>query len=259
MPLVANPQARSRNGLLAPMVSSRSFGPEPCTRTTAGQGPTPALGSVSVPGNRHSPRPTVNSFSRNALVRAYGGGSLASAAGWLGTKNKPATCPLTSNTTFVSSAIRSNWQVTSSTSYPTTLVALAPSCFWKAPSCAWRACQVSRSFGSGNAVFIVASNRATAPAKSSLVSNSTNRSPALVTPPGADRTVNGAWIATSIRIMARDRISFFIIRFALVSAASATADGGLACTLAVCNCFLARPLVLTLRGGFNATDRSYGS
>src|ERR1039458_1237224 len=213
MPLVANPQARSRNGLLAPMVSSRSFGPEPCTSTTAGQGPTPALGSVSVPGNRHSPRPKVNSFSRNALVRAYGGGSLASAAGWLGTKNKPATCPLTSNTTFVSSAIRSNWQVTSTTSYPVTLVALAPSCFWKRPACAWRACQVSRSFASGNAVFIVASNRATAPAKSSFASSSTNCLPALVTSPGADRTVHGAWIATTIKTLAKHRRYSFIISY----------------------------------------------
>src|SRR5512137_115571 len=101
MPLVANPQARSRNGLLAPTVSSRSFGPEPWTSTTAGQGPTPVLGSVSVPGNRHSPRPTVNSFSRRALVRAYGGGPLASAAAWLGTKNRPATRLLASNTTLV--------------------------------------------------------------------------------------------------------------------------------------------------------------
>ena len=71
------------------------------------------------------------------------------------------------------------------TSYPATLVALAPSCFWKGPACARTACQVSRSFGSGNAVFIVASNRATAPAKSSFASNSTNCLPALATPPGA--------------------------------------------------------------------------
>src|ERR1035441_2439426 len=231
MPLVANPQARSRNGLLAPMVSSRSFGPEPWTSTTAGQGPPPAVGSVSVPGSRHPPRPPANHFSRKAWVRAEGGGPLASAAAWLGTKNRPATRPLASNAPFVPKFVRSNWQVTSATSYPATLVALAPSCFWKGPVSARRACQVSRSFGSGAAVLHAASNRATAPAKSPFASNSTNCLPALVTSPGADRALSGAWIATTIRTMAKDRIGFFIIPFALVSAASATADGGLACTL----------------------------
>ena len=41
MPCEARPQARSRKGLLGPMVSSRSLGPEPCTSTTAGKGPLP--------------------------------------------------------------------------------------------------------------------------------------------------------------------------------------------------------------------------
>jgi hypothetical protein len=83
------------------------------------------------------------------------------------------------------------------------LVALTPSCFWKGPTFACRDFQVSRSFGSGNAVFIVASNRATAPAKSSFASNSTNCLPALVTSTGADSTVNGAWKATTIETLAK--------------------------------------------------------
>ena len=48
MPLVASPQAKSRNGLLAMIVSSRSFGPDPWTRTKAGKGWFRPTGSVSV-------------------------------------------------------------------------------------------------------------------------------------------------------------------------------------------------------------------
>ena len=64
MPCDARPQARSLKGLLGPMVSSWSLGPEPCTSTTAGKGPSPA-GMLSVPGSAHSPLPTVTSLSVN--------------------------------------------------------------------------------------------------------------------------------------------------------------------------------------------------
>ena len=37
MPLLARPHARSLNTLTPPMLSSSSFGPDPCTRTTAGK------------------------------------------------------------------------------------------------------------------------------------------------------------------------------------------------------------------------------
>ena len=68
-PREARPWARSRNGLAAPTVSSRSFGPEPWTSTTAGNGPLPT-GIASVPGTDHSPEPTVTSRSRNASFLA---------------------------------------------------------------------------------------------------------------------------------------------------------------------------------------------
>ena len=64
MPRVASPQARSLNGLFGPSVSSRSFGPEPWTRTSPGTGP-PPFGMVKVPGSAHSPEPTVTSVSSN--------------------------------------------------------------------------------------------------------------------------------------------------------------------------------------------------
>ena len=58
MPRLASPQAKSLNGLFDPMVSSSSCGPDPCTSTTAGNGPAP-LGSVSVPGSCQAPLATV--------------------------------------------------------------------------------------------------------------------------------------------------------------------------------------------------------
>ncbi len=45
------------------------LGPEPWTRTTAGQGP-PLTGTASVPGKTHWPVPTVNSRSRKASLLA---------------------------------------------------------------------------------------------------------------------------------------------------------------------------------------------
>ena len=72
MPRDASPVARSLNGLLAPTVSSRSLGPDPCTRTTAGNGAVPA-GTVSVAGSAHSPDPIVVSVSAYDEGLAYDG------------------------------------------------------------------------------------------------------------------------------------------------------------------------------------------
>jgi hypothetical protein len=58
----------SRNGAFAPMVSSRSCAPEPCTSTTAGNGPAPR-GKVNVAGRPSSP-PICRSMSiRRATAR----------------------------------------------------------------------------------------------------------------------------------------------------------------------------------------------
>ena len=70
MPREASPQARSLNGLFGPRVSSRSLGPEPWTRTSAGNGPSP-LGTVSVPGSAHSPAPTVTPAPRSGRVGVF--------------------------------------------------------------------------------------------------------------------------------------------------------------------------------------------
>jgi len=61
-PRVASPHARSLNTFTPPTLSSLSFGPEPCTSTTARNGPSP-FGSVSVAGSFHSSPPTVTSRS----------------------------------------------------------------------------------------------------------------------------------------------------------------------------------------------------
>ena len=63
MPFAAKPSARSRNGLFGPMVSSRSFGPEPWTSTTTG-GRTVAVGTSSVAGNGHPGAPVTSASSR---------------------------------------------------------------------------------------------------------------------------------------------------------------------------------------------------
>src|SRR5665254_10563 len=56
MPADASPQAMSRNGLLGPIVSSRSLGPDPCTRTTAAKGTGPFAAVVLVQGSGPSDR-----------------------------------------------------------------------------------------------------------------------------------------------------------------------------------------------------------
>jgi hypothetical protein len=61
-PADARPYARSRRGLFGPIVSSRSWGPQPAMSTTAGNGPAP-VGIVSVPGSAHGVEPTVMSVS----------------------------------------------------------------------------------------------------------------------------------------------------------------------------------------------------
>ena len=71
MPRDARPVARSLNGLMAPIVSSRSCGPDPWTSTRAGTRPVPA-GIVSVPGSRGSVDPIVVSSSAYADGSAYG-------------------------------------------------------------------------------------------------------------------------------------------------------------------------------------------
>ncbi len=64
MPREASPQARSRKTFVPPTVSSRSWGPDPCTRTTAGNGPLPT-GMESVPGRIQGSVPNFTSDSLN--------------------------------------------------------------------------------------------------------------------------------------------------------------------------------------------------
>src|SRR4051812_47843083 len=97
MPRLASPYARSLNGLFPPIVSSRSLGPEPCTRTIAGNfvdadAAADADGNVSFPGSGHS-LPTTTSISFTFDASAYDGGCHAVAGVVGGTKNNPAILP----------------------------------------------------------------------------------------------------------------------------------------------------------------------
>ena len=65
IPRLARPSARSRNTLFGPSDSSRSFGPEPWTSTTPGNGPSPT-GVDRVPGSGQPPTSTITASSRNA-------------------------------------------------------------------------------------------------------------------------------------------------------------------------------------------------
>jgi hypothetical protein len=111
MPREARPAARSAKGLFGPIVSSRSFGPEPWINTSAGKGPSP-LGTVSVPGNFHSPVPTLMSDSVNDAGSAYDGALCGEAGAAAGRMFSPAIFASLSKTTRTSSVARSNAQVT---------------------------------------------------------------------------------------------------------------------------------------------------
>ncbi len=89
----------SRSGLLGPIVSSRSSGPEPATSTTPGNGPSPT-GIESVPGNVQGALPTVTSVSLKDAGSTYdagGGDGATEPAGDAGGPGdprwKPATAP----------------------------------------------------------------------------------------------------------------------------------------------------------------------
>ena len=78
MPAVARPQARSFSGLLRPMISSGSCGPEPESRRTAGRcfsWPVVPRGTLRMPVTASGGSPRVTSVSVNAAGSAYGGGS----------------------------------------------------------------------------------------------------------------------------------------------------------------------------------------
>ncbi|MGO9081620.1 MAG: hypothetical protein ACLQDY_21685 [Streptosporangiaceae bacterium] len=64
IPALARPQARSLSGLLRPVVSSRSCGPEAGQQHHRGHWPALA-GRLSVPGTATGPSPTVTSSSVN--------------------------------------------------------------------------------------------------------------------------------------------------------------------------------------------------
>ena len=66
MPRDASPCARSWNGRSPPIVSSRSCGPEPCTRTTAGKGPFAQRNRERSRDSDPEPETTFTSLSRNA-------------------------------------------------------------------------------------------------------------------------------------------------------------------------------------------------
>ncbi len=76
----ARPQARSRSGAFGPIVSSRSWGPEPATSTTAGNGPFP-FGIERVPGRDHGAEPTVTSVSVKVSGSTYAAGEEDGEAG----------------------------------------------------------------------------------------------------------------------------------------------------------------------------------
>src|SRR5580700_3531768 len=101
MPRLASPQARSANGLLGPTVSSSSCGPEPCTSTTAGNGPS-TLGLVNLPGSWYFPFSSESGSSVNELSLAYVGGIQGGGACWCGRKPNPAILPLYFSATVAS-------------------------------------------------------------------------------------------------------------------------------------------------------------
>ena len=96
MPCSANPQAISRKGLLGPNVSSRSFGPEPCTRISTGRRE-PPLGRVNVPGSRKVSVEISTLFSSNLFLLNFIG--LASTTEVAGVKVSVLALPSSSNTT----------------------------------------------------------------------------------------------------------------------------------------------------------------
>src|SRR4026208_1454856 len=104
MPRDASPVPRSLNGLLAPTVSSRSFGPDPCTRTTPGQGPVPD-GIVSVAGRDHSLDPRVISLSTNDDGFAYDGSVYGAAVLAVGRNTRPEILRALSNANWMSIVI----------------------------------------------------------------------------------------------------------------------------------------------------------
>src|SRR5689334_13050801 len=116
MPRLARPSARSRNGLLGPNVASRSPAPEPCTSTTAGNGPAPT-GTVTAPGKAQPPASTVAGSSRNVAGATYDAdeNGVAGAAAAPGLILNPAIRPAASNATSTSTSPRSNAQVTTTT------------------------------------------------------------------------------------------------------------------------------------------------
>ena len=79
MPRDDKPCARSLKTFAPPMDSSRSFGPEPCTSTNAGNGPSP-FGMVSVAGSFHLSSPIVRSTPVNESGLLYSGDFHSTAA-----------------------------------------------------------------------------------------------------------------------------------------------------------------------------------
>src|SRR6187431_2757266 len=117
MPRDARPSARSLKGLFAPMVSSRSFGPEPWIRITAGNGPAPT-GIVNVPGNSHGAVPTLTSRSAYFEASTYAGGVYGVAVAAAGRINRPVILPAEFIVTSTSRVPFSNSQGTTTRVVP---------------------------------------------------------------------------------------------------------------------------------------------
>src|SRR5688572_12345720 len=105
------------------MLSSRSFGPEPCTNTTAGNGPLP-LGIESVARSAYSPLETVAGSSVNFDESMYDGRG-SGAAFFGGLKYNPDTFPRESYDTCTIASDRSNAHVSCTVVYPLALSTVA--------------------------------------------------------------------------------------------------------------------------------------
>ena len=148
----------SRKGLFGPIVSSRSCGPEPCTSTTAGNGP-PPFGIASVPGRARSSSPTASSRSlKFASSRTAAAG--AGAAAWAGWIMKPTTLPETSMANFATSSAFSKCSGTCTSVAPSCSIDCASPRPVGLPTCAGSDSHTPFSLSAGTALAMSAENSA---------------------------------------------------------------------------------------------------
>ena len=171
--------------MFGPTVSSRSLGPEPARRTTAGKGPAP-FGIVSVPGSAHGSVPTLTSDSMNASGVTYAAGDGAgvgdpdapgepAGVGW--PRWSPATRPSAVTATRRGTLAFANEACTVATVYGACSSVVTSPSSTNAPSWATIWAQSWSSAAAGAAARIVSSSIASAAAVSPLARASTKARP----------------------------------------------------------------------------------